>query len=357
MIIINPIKILPREEALDRGLPFVKKCLDGILMKKIDIKGRILNPKISVVIPCYNCKKYIKSALRSVQNQNMADIEIIIQNDGSKIETVNYLNELKKEDPRIEIYNNEKNMKLFYTRSSGVLKARGEYLITLDSDDFFLDADVFDTLYMAAEDGNFDIIAFRVFMGPENLRRDQISDNRYNFKEHNLKIYQPELSCYMLLDKLNDLNIWGKLYRTYVYKSAVNILGKERISLPIEWEEDRIMLITIMNIASSYKFIGKYGYYYRGHGGSTSNRLKENTKIYSTLFKVDIDLDFAKKECANYPAKYLIRKHKYFKKAKDNKSKFYLRKVIRKALYSDRINDTYKNEIKNLYGNYLPNGF
>ena len=115
----------------------MKKCLDGILMKKIDIKEKILNPKISVVIPCYNCKKYIKSALRSVQNQNMADIEIIIQNDGSKIETVNYLKELQKEDPRIEIYNNEKNMKLFYTRSSGVLKARGEYLITLDSDDFF----------------------------------------------------------------------------------------------------------------------------------------------------------------------------------------------------------------------------
>ena len=75
--ILNPIKILPREEALDSGLPFVKNCLDGILMKKIDIKEKILNPKISVVIPCYNCKKYIKSALRSVQNQNMTDIEII----------------------------------------------------------------------------------------------------------------------------------------------------------------------------------------------------------------------------------------------------------------------------------------
>ena len=99
--IINPIKILSREEALDRGLPFVKNCLDDILMKKIDIKEKILNPKISVVIPCYNCKKYIKSALRSVQNQNMTDIEIIIQNDYSNIETVNLLNELKKEDPRI----------------------------------------------------------------------------------------------------------------------------------------------------------------------------------------------------------------------------------------------------------------
>ena len=104
--IINPIKILPREEALDRGLPFVKKCLDGILMKKIDIKEKILNPKISVVIPCYNCKKYIKSALRSVQNQNMTDIEIIIQNDDSNNETVNLLNELLKEDPRIEILYN-----------------------------------------------------------------------------------------------------------------------------------------------------------------------------------------------------------------------------------------------------------
>ena len=355
--ILNPIKILPREEALDSGLPFVKNCLDGILMKKIDIKEKILNPKISVVIPCYNCKKYIKSALRSVQNQNMTDIEIIIQNDDSNNETVNLLNELLKEDPRIEIYNNDKNMNLFYTRSVGVLKARGKYLITLDADDLFLDADVFDTVYMAAEDGNFDIIAFRVFMASNNnLNRARIRDNGFNYKEHNLKIFQPELSCYMLSGKGNDLNIWGKLYRTYIYKSAVNVLGKERISHPLVWEEDACMLLTIMNLASSYKFIKKYGLFYRGHADSFSNVLDENTKIYSTLIRLDIELDFAKKECSNYPALQLINGKNHFNKANDDKSKFYLKKVIRKVLYSDKIDSKNKEEIKNAYSNYLPNG-
>ena len=42
-------------------------------------------------------------------------------------------------------------MNLFYTRSIGVLKERGKYVVTLDADDLFLDSDVFDTLYEAAE--------------------------------------------------------------------------------------------------------------------------------------------------------------------------------------------------------------
>ena len=159
---IKEIKILSRDEALDSGLPFIKKCLDGKLTKRIKLKD-ILNPKITAVIPCYNCFKYIKRAVRSIQNQDMDDIEIIIQNDNSNEETLNLLDKLKKEDSRIEVYNNKKNMNLFYTRSIGVLKARGKYVVTLDADDLFLDSDVFDTLYMAAVDGDFDIISYRVF--------------------------------------------------------------------------------------------------------------------------------------------------------------------------------------------------
>ena len=77
----------------------------------------------------------------------MDDIEIIIQNDNSNEKTLNILDNLKNEDSRIEIYNNKKNMNLFYTRSIGVLKARGKYVVTLDLMIFFL-IQMFLILYM-----------------------------------------------------------------------------------------------------------------------------------------------------------------------------------------------------------------
>ena len=51
----------------------------------------------------YKCVNTLKAAIRSVQNQKMLDIEIILVNDNSQNETVNIMNELKKEDERIRI--------------------------------------------------------------------------------------------------------------------------------------------------------------------------------------------------------------------------------------------------------------
>ena len=356
--IITGPKILEREEALNRGLPFAKKCLEGTLIKNKTFDKKFDNPKISVIMPCYNCIKYIKSSLRSVQNQDMDEIEIIIQNDYSNNETFNYLNELKKEDARIEIYNNSKNMNLFYTRSKGVLHAKGKYVITIDADDLFVDSDVFDIVYSAAEDGNFDIISFRIFMVSSFSNRNRISEHVYNSKEHNLTVYQPELSCYVIATngKLisNDLNIWGKLFRTSIYKSAVNILGEERISYPLMWEEDVCMLFTISNVASSYKYIRKYGLFYRYHADSHSSVLSEDVKSFSTLVKLEIELDFAKKECYNIPAMFMIKNNINFKSAKSNRTIYHIKKVVKKIIYSDKIDEQYKNAVIDLYKEFLP---
>ena len=60
-----------------------------------------LNPKISAIIPLYNCEKTIKSTVRSIQNQNLTEFEIILVNDNSKDNTskiiIFYNNFLKKE--------------------------------------------------------------------------------------------------------------------------------------------------------------------------------------------------------------------------------------------------------------------
>ena len=81
---------------------FSKLCEEGVLLDKTKYK-RNSNPKISVVMPYYIISKNlnITMALRSIQNQSLKDIEIILVDDGSLEEKVNYVLNEMKEDNRI----------------------------------------------------------------------------------------------------------------------------------------------------------------------------------------------------------------------------------------------------------------
>ena len=84
-------------EAFNKSKYFIDKCMKGILINNEKIYSS-LKPKISVVIPCYNCKNYLLKAVRSVQTQNFRDFEIVIVNDNSSDETFLFIEELQKED-------------------------------------------------------------------------------------------------------------------------------------------------------------------------------------------------------------------------------------------------------------------
>ena len=116
------------------------------------------------MIPVYNSEKTIKSTVRSIQNQNMIVIEIILVNDFSNYKTTKSIKELKKKDPRIKIINNKKNMGIFYSRSIGVLESKGKYITSIDNDDIFCDKDVFDIIYGETDNNLFDIISFKAFV-------------------------------------------------------------------------------------------------------------------------------------------------------------------------------------------------
>ena len=89
-------------EAVDKAMNFVNLTNRKILYHKIPEK---INdpPKLSIVIPCYNCRKFIERTIRSAQNQNMTDFELIVVNDASKDSTLKAVEELAKDDKRIKI--------------------------------------------------------------------------------------------------------------------------------------------------------------------------------------------------------------------------------------------------------------
>ena len=259
-------------------------------------------PRISVIMPMFNCENTLKAAVRSVQNQKMLDTEIIIINDNSGNKTVNAIKELHNEDPRISIINNNKSMSTFYSRSVGILSSKGKYAIHLDCDDMFITEDLFDTIYNVAEEGNYDIISFKSFYSTNPDNKNGYKDVFTNRKKDNLTIFQPELGCYCVSNNgtqaVNDLYIWGKLVKTSVYKVALNMLGYERYSTRMIWNEDFSQIFVIYNFAQSHKFINKYGYFYYLSSNSNSNRESKKEKlmlIYSLIILYLIsEKDFVK---------------------------------------------------------------
>ena len=79
--------------------------------------------KVSVIIPTYNRAKFITNAVKSIQNQNYENIEIIIVDDGSNDNTQAVVNSLKKEIPDIFYCHNERSKGPSGARNTGILKA------------------------------------------------------------------------------------------------------------------------------------------------------------------------------------------------------------------------------------------
>ena len=93
-------------------------------------------PLFSIIIPLYNCEKFIETCLLSVLNQNFNNYEIIIINDYSKDRSLKICTKYKKKYPKIKIINQKTNKGVSSSRNLGIESSNGEYIIFLDSDDY-----------------------------------------------------------------------------------------------------------------------------------------------------------------------------------------------------------------------------
>lgn len=92
---------------------------------------------VSIVMPAYNCEKYIVDAINSVLAQTYQNWELLVLDDGSKDNTLQIINEFGKKDSRVRPLQNEKNMGVSATRNKGIDLATGDWIAFLDSDDLW----------------------------------------------------------------------------------------------------------------------------------------------------------------------------------------------------------------------------
>ncbi len=139
--------------------------------------------KVSVIVPVYNVEKYLDRCIKTILNQTLKEIEVILVDDGSKDSSGKMCDLYKKQDSRIKVIHKE-NAGLGYARNSGLEVATGKYVAFIDSDDY-IDLEMFESLYNYAENYKCEAV-----MCAGNKRVDSNGNIIEPINENKIKIYE-----------------------------------------------------------------------------------------------------------------------------------------------------------------------
>lgn len=115
-------------------------------------------PKVSVIIPVYNTQAYVRQAVESILQQTLPELEVIVINDGSTDGSEEILQELARQDERVQVYA-QANQGQSVARNTGIKHATGRFLYFMDSDDL-LEADALELCYEKGETEQLDFVFF-----------------------------------------------------------------------------------------------------------------------------------------------------------------------------------------------------
>ena len=241
---------------------FAKDNLEGKLYNSISLFKKSENPLISIVISTFNGEIYLKPAVRSIQNQDFFNLEIIIVDDGSVDNSVKVVEELMKEDPRIILIKNGINRGTLYTKTRGVLNAKGKYVMTLDHDNLYTYNNVFSTLYNESEKYNLDLLGFASVETTLDIRNSK-KVIFYNYKNSQI-IKQPIIkSLFIAMNYRFHSSTSLCLYfiKKELYFKVIKQLGEEIINRNIDAHDDTIITFLLARNALNLKHLKKIFYF------------------------------------------------------------------------------------------------
>ena len=112
---------------------------------------------ISIIVPVYNTETYLRRCIDSILAQTFTDFELLLIDDGSTDGSGAICDEYAQKDSRVRVFHKE-NTGVSATRNLGIEKSKGEYLIFIDSDDYWIDNNSLEQLYVTATNNDLDIV-------------------------------------------------------------------------------------------------------------------------------------------------------------------------------------------------------
>lgn len=232
--------------------------------------------KVSVVTTAYNIEDYIGKCIDSLLAQTHKDIEIIVVNDCSTDKTMDIVGMF--DDERIKVVNHSQNMGAGWARRTGIAAATGEYVITVDGDDW-LAPDFIEALAKNAEETGADIVSGGITY--------VWSDTYWETKR-----FLPHISQDM--DKFRDYDnrkivfLNNKLVRRTMYDIVPYSTRR--------YCEDTPVILPLLYYANKVSYVDTQGYYYLQHDKSLCRRVNAfEEAMFKALCSQELQNFFADK--------------------------------------------------------------
>lgn len=247
---------------------------DPIKYKKSDF------PDISIVIIMHNHAHCIKKAIRSVQNQSLKNIEIIIVDDCSLDNSTETVEELMKDDDRIKLLKHEYNEGIMITRRDAIRMAKGKYVSVLEPDNTFLHKNILNNSLYVANMANLDIVEF--YSSYYTLGTFK---GFYHYHGDFPILYQPELRFKFI--QFNDdpasrpikcRNLWGKIIKNEIFQKSIDNIPPKYLNDYINSFESIIITFSLYQSAQNYYCLRQPGYYYSSDEDSKTYPLIKDKK-------------------------------------------------------------------------------
>lgn len=262
----------------------------------------IIQPIFSIVVPCYNVRKYLPKCLDSLISQTYHNIEIILVDDGSTDGSNIICDKYAHRDSRIKVIHKE-NGGLVSARNSGYYIATGEWIMYLDGDDW-IDANTCEILMNYISNyPDIDIIFWKYIqeLGNISIRGKMewpCKDKIHLYSNDECK----KLAYNTLIYKSGIATAYCKLIRLS-YAKKYNIYHDKRLKQGAEGIE---FSLRAFYYADKALYVNEYFNHYRYNPISISKQVNEkNTKFLTECFQV------IEEEIENFDHKELFRKALY----------------------------------------------
>ena len=232
--------------------------------------------KISVVMPAYNVANYIEQSIRSVMNQTLTEIELIVVNDASTDNTWDVISKLMEEyGERIKGINLSQNIRQGGARNIGIREAKGEYIAFVDSDDW-IEPTMLEKFYAAAKEADADLAGtYKCYM--------YFSEDNIQKKESNHKWLLDLSGKEITSQNREKLYLCPTSIVQNIFKKQIimdnNVFFLEKVSY-----EDNYFYNLYLGYVTKYVCVDEAFYYYRQHAASTIHR-----KDASQLKRIDVE--------------------------------------------------------------------
>jgi glycosyltransferase involved in cell wall biosynthesis len=234
-------------------------------------------PRISIVVPVYNAENFLTRSVGSIQRQSLADIEIILVDDGSQDGSLALMKKLAGSDPRIHLFHKE-NGGASTARNLGVRQASGELIGFVDADDY-IEPDMYETMLQAYDEGIGQTGTFLVQIGREEVDEaaNQLPFDLPVPKER--KLVSPEPFIESLLLYTGDASFCTKLTPKKLllrYPFPEGVMG-----------EDFLLHMQILPKIAGVLLLPKLGYHVVHRSGSVTRRAdaKQFSRSYIDIVK------------------------------------------------------------------------